>query len=375
MQSILDETKIAGNFKVKDWKALRYELINNIELGSNNIEVWKKAWDLFYTRVNTRFLEPINRIIENGTKKGEGFTVTAIQCILIEFLQAFYEGKVYNPSNKPNKPNEYKSSRGMYIRFLHKQLPFCRYFTKDLAKGFYTNIRCGLLHEASTKETSVIKSEHEDMIIESIDKSNMILYRTNFQEALIKYLKLYKENLFQTRELKINFIRKFDEIAGINNIYYFAYGSNMDKQNLDNWCKENNKPLVHIFSIQTCILRNFQLRFNYYSKRRDAGAANIMKSQDDCVYGLLLEINKQDMNVIHYKEGVPEFYNEFNIKVELLNKAEVTEVSTFKVTKEKEKSEHVPPKREYIESMIQIAKFYNFPEDYVYYLNNIKTNS
>jgi hypothetical protein len=51
------------------------------------------AFDIFfYTRIKTRFLNPIDWILEKRHDKGEGFSVVALQRILIEFLEAFYQG-------------------------------------------------------------------------------------------------------------------------------------------------------------------------------------------------------------------------------------------------------------------------------------------
>jgi hypothetical protein len=86
-----NDFKIAGNFKVTDWKNLRENLsTDDVE----NTENWDKVFNIFKVRVETRFLNPINEILrmypDGG--KGEGFSVVALQCILIEFFEAFYKG-------------------------------------------------------------------------------------------------------------------------------------------------------------------------------------------------------------------------------------------------------------------------------------------
>jgi len=60
MSRINGNTKIAGNFKVDDWKALRLRLLGD-EL--DNPEAWQEAYALFLKRIQTRFIEPINRIL------------------------------------------------------------------------------------------------------------------------------------------------------------------------------------------------------------------------------------------------------------------------------------------------------------------------
>jgi len=73
--------KIAGNFRVNDWKELEISLSTD---DVQNTENWDKAFNIFEVRVKTRFLNPINEILRMypDSGKGEGFSVVALQCIL-----------------------------------------------------------------------------------------------------------------------------------------------------------------------------------------------------------------------------------------------------------------------------------------------------
>ena len=55
---------------------------------------------------------------------------------------------------------------------------------------------------------------------------------------------------------------------------YFAYGSNMDKADLDKWCRNHNYPPVKILSTEVTVLKGYVLKFNYNSHTREGGAAN-----------------------------------------------------------------------------------------------------
>ncbi|GAJ14557.1 unnamed protein product, partial [marine sediment metagenome] len=46
-------------------------------------------------------------------------------------------------------------------------------------------------------------------------------------------------------------------------INYFAYGSNMDKQDLDKWCRRKGLPVVKFLSVFPAKLRGYKLTFNY----------------------------------------------------------------------------------------------------------------
>ncbi len=104
-----NDFKIAGNFKVSDWENLRENLsIDDIQ----NTEGWDKAFNIFRVRVKTRFLNPINEILRMypDAGKGEGFSVVALQCILIEFFEAFYHGKIYKNKNPDRNNHQYNNS-------------------------------------------------------------------------------------------------------------------------------------------------------------------------------------------------------------------------------------------------------------------------
>lgn len=75
-------------------------------------------------------------------------------------------------------------------------------------------------------------------------------------------------------------------------MYYFAYGSNMDENDLRNWCGKKGRSFPEWKMIGVACLENYKLSFNYYSTGRNGGAANLMEQPDGKVYGLLFEMNK-----------------------------------------------------------------------------------
>ena len=109
---IEDKTKISGYTTVGDWKSLRLVLLQNIKEFPE--ETWNKVYEIFEWRIRSRFLDPINSILEKDLKGGEGFTIVAIQCILIEFLEAFYQGKIYTIKHKDLWAHEYVSSKQLF---------------------------------------------------------------------------------------------------------------------------------------------------------------------------------------------------------------------------------------------------------------------
>ncbi|TKT92662.1 hypothetical protein [Dyadobacter frigoris] len=205
------KTQIAGNKTVQDWQAVKLILIELQENAS-----WEKAYEeYFLTRLNDRYIRPLNSIKENGSYSGEGFSIMTILCSIIEFLESTYQGKNYK-FRRRNDPGltayQYDSSEDIFVSFLVNRTPFNTDFNNTTSKDFYKNIRCGLLHEARTKGNWAIWGRSNSVIVEA-KNGKMIIYRDNFFESIFTYLDLYKMELLASATLKSAFIRKFDNLC------------------------------------------------------------------------------------------------------------------------------------------------------------------
>lgn len=350
---IEDNVKISNTFTVEDWKKEREILIKDIHNQNHNLNIWDNAYGYFYERIKTRFFDPIHSILVNGNNLGEGFSVVALQCVLIEFLEAFYQGKIYTTKNNL-QPYEYKSSEGLFINFLTNHKPFSNYFTQEIATFFYNNIRCGLVHEARTKKSTKIRvSNNTDQLIELEDDNlnKMVIYRENFQKALIQYLENYKDELLQNRNLMINFIRKFDDICDIERSYYFAYGSNLSKKRL-------LERIGKFHTASVAILKGY--KFIYNKKSIDGTAkANLIKEPNSEVYGICYEIDYNDFDKLDkYEQG----YNRITkLTVSLLDtdtEAETVSYISQSITEQ-------PVFEDYRQIIIQSAKEWGINQNYI----------
>lgn len=155
-------------------------------------------------------------------------------------------------------------------------------------------------------------------------------------------------------------------------MYYFAYGSNMDKKDLDDWCKQHNKRIMKFNDIAPAKLNDYKLSFNYYSNTRNGGAANIMPLKGSYVCGLLIKTDEKDLEIIRSKEGCPYCYNEVDIEVELFNGTSIKNVKSYKVVKGKEKTSYQAPTKDYMKLIIRNAKKYNFPTEYISFLESLE---
>lgn len=206
-------TFIAGRNTISDWDSIRINLNDY-----SNERLWHLAFqDYFLTRLTDRYLKPIESIKQNGTYRGEGFSVMTIICSIIEFLETTYQGINYRYVRRNDPPLgkfEYSQSGQIFIDFLCKREPFKNSFNLQTAEEFYKNIRCGLLHEARTNGRWTIWGNTSSNKLISITPTEWIIYRDNFYDAILDYVNNhYKREFLSSSDVKDAFLRKFDNLC------------------------------------------------------------------------------------------------------------------------------------------------------------------
>lgn len=202
---------IAGTKTDEDWRNFRPLL-----LGAADAALWQTAFhEYLRERLRLRYLEPIAVLQANGTLQGEGFSIVAVQCTLIEFLESTVRGVRYRFTRKGEQLGEfeYSSSSQMFEDFLVSRRPFnIDFASRELAHEFYTAVRCGLLHEAQTKNGWRIWADGPTGHV--IDADEKLVFRNNFQAALLAFIEAYGAELVSNTEYQQAFIRKFDSLCG-----------------------------------------------------------------------------------------------------------------------------------------------------------------
>jgi len=204
-----DEPYIAGWNKPADWIRFRDTLVVAGDAGA-----WREALAKYFRpRLDLRYLNPIKLLQEHGTFQGEGFSILAIQCTLIEFLEATVQGISYRFLRRGETlgPHEYASSSGVFVSFLCKRDPFATHFDEAVARDFYVGIRCGLLHDARTKNGWRVWAKSSDGAV--ISREKRLVYRDDFQSALDAFIRWYEGALVGKSELQEAFIRKFNSLC------------------------------------------------------------------------------------------------------------------------------------------------------------------
>ena len=205
-----DQTNIGGSKTCGDWRSFR----GNLVPGGDQAP-WEAAIaDYFLPRIQFRYFDPIKVLQELGTNQGEGFSIAAIHCTLIEFLESTVQGINYRWVQRDADLglHEYRKSAPVFVAFLTNREPFRQCFTTEaLGLEFYKNIRCSLLHEARTKGGWRIRANGpSDMIANTDDR---ILYRNEFHKAVLRFIEWYRVAIVSEVNLQEAFLRKFNDIC------------------------------------------------------------------------------------------------------------------------------------------------------------------
>ena len=143
--------------------------------------------------------------------------------------------------------------------------------------------------------------------------------------------------------------------------YYFAYGSNLNVEQMKNRC-----PNCEV--VCNANLKGYKLDFTGYSVSRGCCVATINPHSKSEVWGKVYKLTYKDLKNLDKYEGHPYFYQRIKIKVLNENKNEI-EVISYKIIKN---TGFVKPSLEYISIIIEAAKKHKFPKKYINYLIGVK---
>lgn len=209
--------RIAGKFTDKHWEKRKEALAKD-----NSPRQWKQVYeDFFYTRIETRYLEPIGAIARIPGEHGKGFAMVALMCTLFEFIEGCRLGLRYESAAKKTDNGYYgrntkMTGRLLFIGFLDRE-PFKAAFGK-IPKAdfdtFYADVRCGLLHEARTCGLWTIRAKGPKGVLAEKDGNEIRLYRNELLRLLKRHLRGYRDKLcLNEGDLQKNFKWKFDHLC------------------------------------------------------------------------------------------------------------------------------------------------------------------
>ncbi len=179
------------HWTVDDWEKINFETEDG----------WQEAIEIGKERLRMRYFVPIELFM---CKSYTGFAVMALDCLLIETLQQFRDGR-----------HETKgSSKSAFCHFLTRT-SFREHFNSKTAEKFYLLIRCGIIHQAEIKGTSRIVTRPGIPLITEIE-GGLVINRRLFHEKLVEVFDDYFDDLKNSNsnsETRNNFKKKMDAIC------------------------------------------------------------------------------------------------------------------------------------------------------------------
>ncbi len=179
----------------------------------------KKLADFIYLRFYGRYLKPFDFPSEDyKTNYKNGFALMTSCCLLIETYVSFAIKDYRNTDRK---------SRECFGYFFTTEKRFSEFATGGLKAGgkiankkdggtpndFYDNVRCGILHNAETKNGWTITRDERKPYFDLTTKAiNATRFAGRLKAVLTDYRKKLIESNFDTDEIWINFKNRLNDL-------------------------------------------------------------------------------------------------------------------------------------------------------------------
>jgi hypothetical protein len=137
----METLRISPKYTSDDWTAL----------DKTDATHWPKAIAIVQDRLHGRFLHFADKCLKEDYS---GFVVLSIDCLLVETIQQFIEGET----------DGRKKSERCFRRFLAGPRFRSDFKPAKTRKIFYSDIRCGLLHQAEAKNKWLIRRKQPTML-------------------------------------------------------------------------------------------------------------------------------------------------------------------------------------------------------------------
>jgi gamma-glutamylcyclotransferase (GGCT)/AIG2-like uncharacterized protein YtfP len=106
---------------------------------------------------------------------------------------------------------------------------------------------------------------------------------------------------------------------------YFAYGSNLNHDDLRAWCARQRLPYPLGDLVGRAWLPDFRLVFDTYSGTRRGGVANAVRHMGYAVPGAAFKVKRRGWDTLSIKEGAPGFYFKTDVTVLAETRPGITE--------------------------------------------------
>lgn len=150
-------------------------------IAQNDAASKKNLLDFIYNRLNYRYIEPLLHVAPKEFKSG--FLMMASACLMIETLESFYDGR---------DETEWKDGGPSFKRFFEREKVFFPGFADD-GVDFYSNIRCGILHQGETKGGYRILRNDGPLLDSNAKSIEANKFLTALKNCLVNYIYILTE--------------------------------------------------------------------------------------------------------------------------------------------------------------------------------------
>jgi len=193
--------EIAPGFTDSDWKRLTFKSERD----------WIRAVTALRRRLEERFVKPARSLLRF---RRSGFAVLALDSLLVETLQQFREGVAETPYVFRNGRRVLASEE--YFKVFLTSPYFGRGFDEETATLFYRTVRCGILHQAEVKGSSLVRRDGP-LVSLSTDQKGVVVNPVLFHNRVEAWFRNYLADLRKRKggDLRKRFRDKMNNIARV----------------------------------------------------------------------------------------------------------------------------------------------------------------
>lgn len=140
----------------------------------------------------------------------------------------------------------------------------------------------------------------------------------------------------------------------------FAYGSNLDLQELGQWLKARGFSPEVVVQSERAELFGHVLCWRYYSEGRAGGAASVERRPGSSVFGAVLRVTDPGLCALDQKEGAPSVYRRRPVWVQLSCRG-WEKAWVYEVTAAHRSAEFVPPTHYYRQRLLDGGRAFGLP--------------
>ncbi len=143
----------------------------------------------------------------------------------------------------------------------------------------------------------------------------------------------------------------------------FAYGSNLNTEDLERYTRERSLAFVHPQKLCNAYAKDWRTTWTAFSKVRNSGVLNLMHKDNSEVWGTIFNLTDDELVILDRKEGHPKHYRRIPIIVYDANGYEYS-VETYVKDCNKEE-EFFYPSSNYLTIVIEGMREQGLPEKYI----------